>query len=150
MPVIAKLAAVMALSVVASTAVAEPVPAALKPTRVAGSGFNVINLDAERDWYIAHLGMQVVGVIGPKDKPIEYLMGTGSEPDQAILALLKTKRPDGPNGFSRLILDAPEPKALAARLAAEGVPTREVIPNTAYFVTDPEGNAIELYRAPAK
>jgi len=29
------------------------------------------------------------------------------------------------------------------------VAVREVIPNTAYFVTDPEGNPVELYTPPA-
>ena len=150
---IAKIA-IAALALAAATAArAEPpadtLPAALKPTRIAGSGFNVIDLDAEKAWYMSRLGMKVVGTYGPKDKPYEYIMGTGDAPDQAVLALLKTKRPDGPNGFSRLILIVPQPKALAERLAAQGAPMREVVPGTAYFITDPEGNAVELYRPPA-
>ena len=125
-----------------------PLPNALKPVRVAGSGFNVVDLDAEKAWYMDRLGMKVVGIYGPKEKPYEYVMAMGEGPDQAVLALLKTKRPDGPNGFSRLILIVPDPKALAERLAAQGAPMRMVSP-AAYFVTDPEGNAVELYRPPA-
>lgn len=129
--------------------VVEPLPDALRPTRVAGSGFNVVDLDAQKAWYTSRLGMKVVGTYGPKDKPYEYVMAMPGGPDQPVLALLKTRRPEGANGFSRLILIVPEPKALAERLAAQGAPMREVVPGTAYFITDPEGNAVELYRPPA-
>jgi catechol 2,3-dioxygenase-like lactoylglutathione lyase family enzyme len=149
----AVIAATLLLGAAASAHAAaptDPLPAALKPTQVAGSGFNVIDLEAQRAWYASHLGMAVVGVYGPKDKPYEYVMAMGDGPNQPVIALLKTKRPDGPNGFSRLILLVPDPKGLARRLADQGAPMREVIADTAYFITDPEGNAIELYRPPAK
>jgi len=145
-----RIAALAAVLFIGGAAHADPLPAALKPNHIAGSGFNVVNLEAQRDWYASHLGMIVVGVYGPKEKPYEYVMAMGTAADEPVVALLKTKRPDGPNGFSRLILLVPDPKGLAKRLADQGAPMREVIPDTAYFITDPEGNAIELYRPPAK
>lgn len=132
----------------AATPAADPLPAALRPTEVAGVGFNVMDLEAERDWYVSRLGMQVTGVLGAKDKPFELILGFGEGPHAAYLALLRSSNRSGAlNGAARLILHVPDAKALAARLAAEGAPTRELIPGTAYFVTDPEGNTIELYRA---
>jgi len=66
----------------------------------------------------------------------------------AILAPPEAPRPPGPNGFGRVILETPDAKALGQLLAARGVPMREVVPGAAYFITDPEGNAIELYTPP--
>jgi len=57
-------------------------------------------------------------------------------------------RPPGPNGFGRVILETPDAKALGQLLAGRGAPMREVVPGVAYFITDPEGNAIELYTPP--
>ena len=47
-----------------------------------------------------------------------------------------------------MILETPDAKALGQLLAARGVPMREVVAGAAYFITDPEGNAIELYTPP--
>lgn len=143
----------MSLGLLAAAAVqAAPVPPDLKPLRVAGSAFNVIDLEGQRDWYVAHLGMTVVRPYPATGKPTEYIMAMSKSPNEPVLVLNKAfrPRPAGPNAFGRLILLAPNPKALAARLAGEGVPMREGLPDLAYFVTDPEGNTIELYRAPAE
>ncbi len=77
-------------------------------------------------------------------------MGYGGSPDAAILALLVApRRPAGPNVMSRLIPRVPDARALAAHLARQGIATREVVPNVAYFLSDPEGNPIELYTPPS-
>ena len=47
-----------------------------------------------------------------------------------------------------MILETPDAKALGQLLARRGVPMREVVPGVAYFITDPEGNPIELYTPP--
>ena len=66
----------------------------------------------------------------------------------AILALLASPlRKPGPNTTGRLILRVPDSAALAAHLARQGVESRLVAPG-AYFLSDPEGNAIELYTPP--
>ncbi len=118
----------------------------LAPTSIVGSGLNVNDLEAQKAWYIAMLGMGVTATYRRDDAPYEYVMGLKGP--GGVLALLKAPRPPGPNGFGRVILAGPDAKALAKDLAARGVAMREVVPNIAYFITDPEGNAIELYTPP--
>jgi catechol-2,3-dioxygenase len=141
----AALAALMA----AGAALAEP-PADLKPAHVAGAGLNVMDLEGQKAWYMAKLGMTVTNTIkAPDGSPREYVMGYGEGPSAAIVALLKSpQRQPGPNAMGRLILLAPNAKALADWLKTQGVENRQVIANVAYFITDPEGNAIELYTPP--
>jgi catechol-2,3-dioxygenase len=144
---IAALAAAMSIS--AGAAFAEGPPAGLKPAHVAGPGLNVLDLEGQKAWYMAKLGMVVANVIKRNDKPYEYIMGFGDGEGRAILALLLSpQRPPGPNAYGRIILDVPNAKGLADWLKTQGVENREVIPNAAYFIKDPEGNAIELYTAP--
>jgi len=128
---------------------AEGPPANLKPAHVAGAGLNVIDLEGQRAWYMAKLGLTVADTIKREGKPYEYVMGLGD--GQAILALLQSpQRPPGPNAYGRVILAVPSAKGLADWLKGQGVESREVIPNVAYFIRDPEGNAVELYTAPPK
>lgn len=139
----------LAAVAMAGAARAEPPPAALMPQGITGSGWSVIDLEAARAWYIDKLGMKQVGTYARDGKTIEYIMGYGGSPDAAILALLVApQRPVGANTMSRLILRVPDAKALAAHLARQGISTREVVPGVAYFLSDPEGNPIELYTPP--
>jgi catechol-2,3-dioxygenase len=118
---------------------------------VAGSGLNVLDLEGQKAWYMAKLGMTVANTMKRGDKPFEYIMGFGDGDGRAIIALLASpQRPAGPNAYGRIILDVPNAKGLADWLKTQGVENREVIPNVAYFIKDPEGNAIELYTAPPK
>ncbi|HEY2753763.1 MAG TPA: VOC family protein [Phenylobacterium sp.] len=134
----------------AGAAWAQGPPAALKPAHVAGPGLNVTDLEGQKAWYMAKLGMSVTNTLQRSGKPYEYIMGFGDGPGAAIIALLQSpQRPPGPNAFSRVILAVPDAKALAEWLKTQGVESREVIPNAAYFIRDPEGNPIELY-TPAK
>jgi hypothetical protein len=85
----------------------------------------------------------------PDGSPREYIMGYGGGPDAAVVALLKSpQRQPGPNAMGRIILGVPNAKGLADWLKTQGVDSRQVIANVAYFIADPEGNAIELYTAP--
>jgi catechol-2,3-dioxygenase len=144
---IAAMAAGLALG--AGAAWAEGPPAELKPAHVAGPGLNVSDLEGQKAWYMAKLGMVVSNTIQRGGKPYEYVMGFGDGPNAAIIALLQSpQRPAGPNGFSRVILTVPNAKGLADWLKGQGVESREVIPNAAYFIRDPEGNPIELYTPP--
>lgn len=145
--IIAALAAAAA-ALGAGAAAAGP-PPELKPAAVAGPGIYVTDLEGQRAWYEAKLGMSVVNTMKRGDQPFEYIMGFGGPQGAAILALAKSaNRPAGPNAFSRVILGAPNAKGLADWLKAQGVETREVIPNVAYFIRDPEGNPVELYTPP--
>jgi catechol 2,3-dioxygenase-like lactoylglutathione lyase family enzyme len=138
----------LAMSIGASAAA--EIPANLMPKAIAGSSFNVRDLDAQKAWYLEKLGMRLLNTFSREGKPFEYIVGYGGQ-GGAILALLSApNRPVGPNAMGRLILDVPDAKGLADHLQAQGVAVREVIANTAYFVTDPEGNPVELYTPPAR
>lgn len=140
----------LAALAIAGSARAEPPPTALMPKAISGSGWNVMDLEAARAWYIDKLGMKQVGTYARDGKTIEYIMGYEGPPGSAILALLASpQREPGSNTLSRLILHVPDARALAAHLARQGIATREVVPGVAYFLSDPEGNPVELYTPPA-
>jgi catechol 2,3-dioxygenase-like lactoylglutathione lyase family enzyme len=138
-----------ALTLSASAALAEP-PANLKPGKVDGAGLNVMDLEAQKAWYTAMLGMKLINTLkGADGSPREYIMGYGGGPEAAVLALLKSpQRQPGANAMGGIILGVPDAKGLAEWLKTQGVEARTVIPNAAYFIADPEGNAIELYTPP--
>lgn len=134
------------LSAAPAQAAASGPPAELRPARVIGAGFYVRDLEAEKAWYVGKLGMAVL-VAYPQYH--EYVLGYGV-PGGAILNLQASdKRPPGRNYNGRLILGVANAKALAAWLKGQGVDTFEGVKDVAYFAIDPEGNAVELYTAPA-
>jgi catechol 2,3-dioxygenase-like lactoylglutathione lyase family enzyme len=138
----------LAAALLAGAAFAAP-PANLAPKTVSGWGWNVMDLEAQKAWYEAKLGMKVARTYNRDGKVYEYIMGfEGAGPTEAILALLSspTRKP-GPSTAGRLILRVPDSKALADWLATQGVPARMVAPG-AYFIADPEGNPVELYTPP--
>ena len=144
-------AAAAGLVLAAGAARADGPPANLKPAKVDGAGLNVMDLEGQKAWYAAKLGMTLMNTISREGKPYEYIMGYGGGPDAAIVALLKSPaRQPGPNTMGRIILGVPNAKGLADWLKTQGVDSRQVIANVAYFLTDPEGNAIELYTPPPK
>lgn len=134
---------------IAGTALAEP-PADLRPAHIGGAGLNVMDLEGQKAWYATKLGMTLTNTIkAPDGSAREYIMGYGEGPTAAIVALLKSStRQPGPNAMGRIILLVPNAKALADWLKTQGVESRQVIANVAYFINDPEGNAIELYTPP--
>jgi catechol 2,3-dioxygenase-like lactoylglutathione lyase family enzyme len=140
----------LGLAVSAGAAWADGPPADLKPSKVDGAGLNCMDIEAQKAWYTAKLGMSLTNTIKAADgSPREYIMGYGGGPDAAIVALLKSpQRQPGPNAMGRIILGVPNAKGLADWLKTQGVEARTVIPNAAYFIADPEGNAIELYTPP--
>jgi catechol 2,3-dioxygenase-like lactoylglutathione lyase family enzyme len=146
-----KTAAILgALAMSISTSAAAEIPANLMPRGIAGSSFNVRDLEAQKAWYLDKLGMRLLNTFSREGKPFEYIVGYGGQ-GGAILALLAApNRPVGPNAMGRLILDVPDAKGLAEHLKTQGVAAREVIPNAAYFIADPEGNPVELYTPPAR
>ena len=145
--VAAGLAAAMSLGL-ACAAMAAP-PATLAPRTVSGWGWNVMDLEAQKAWYEAKLGMKVARTYDRDGKVYEYIMGFEGSPDgAAILALLaSSNRKPGPSTAGRLILRVPDSKAPSDWLGTQGVTSRMVAPG-AYFIADPEGNPIELYTPP--
>lgn len=124
-------------------------PAAIAPTVVSGWGWNVMDLEAQKAWYEAKLGMTSLRTYERDGKVFEYIMGFDKAPaGSAILALLaSSERKPGPSTAGRLILVVPDSKALSAWLTSQGVQVRMVVPG-AYFFADPEGNPIEIYTPP--
>ena len=139
----------LAAALLLATGAAAAPPPAIAPNTISGWGWNVMDLEAERAWYEAKLGMTVVRTYDRDGKVFEYIMGFDGAPDgAAILALLASpNRKPGPSTAGRLILRVPDSKALADWLATQGVTARMVAPG-AYFIADPEGNPIELYTPP--
>jgi catechol 2,3-dioxygenase-like lactoylglutathione lyase family enzyme len=119
-----------------------------KGPSIAGAGLNVRDMEAEKTWYVEMMGMTVLQTLHRDGKTFEYVLGYQGL-DGGVIALLgSTARQPGPNPWGRLILNVPDEKAMGTALAAKGVQGREVLPGVAWFVTDPEGNAIELFTAP--
>ena len=122
-------------------------PANLRPAKVLGAGLNVIDLEGQRAWYAAKLGMTLLGTSKSTDgSPYGYMMGYVVGPDMAMVNLLKW--PAGqpqPNAMGRIILGVPNAKGLADWLKTQGVDNRQMAANVSYSITDPEGNAIVLY-----
>lgn len=143
-----RLAMVAATALLAFPASAAP-PVGLAPKTVSGWGWNVMDLEAQRAWYESRLGMAVARKYERDGKVYEYVMGFGGAPEgAAVLALLASpSRQPGPSSAGRLILRVPDSKGLADWLAGQGVSARNVAPG-AYFISDPEGNPIELYTPP--
>jgi catechol 2,3-dioxygenase-like lactoylglutathione lyase family enzyme len=138
-----------ALTMSITSPAAAEIPAALQPRGIAGSSFNVRDLEGQKAWYIGTLGMKLIDTFNRDGKPFEYIVGYDGR--GAILALLSApNRPVGPNTMGRLILNVPDAKGLADHLKTQGVAAREVIPGVAYFLTDPEGNPVELYTPPPR
>jgi catechol-2,3-dioxygenase len=144
----AAMAAGLALSAGANVAWADGPPAGLTPTKVDGAGLNCMDIEAQKAWYAGKLGMTLANTMKAADgSPREYIMSYA--PGSAVVALLKSPaRQPGPNAMGRIILAVPNAKGLADWLKTQGVDNRQVIANVAYFIADPEGNAIELYTAP--
>jgi len=147
MRVLASFAAALTAFALAGGAAAQSgPPAALKPTSISGPGIYVRDLEAQKRWYQEKLGFSVARTINRAGKPYEHIMSLGNPADPAILALVESaNRPAGPNAFSRVILRVPDARGLSAHLQAQGVSARELVPGVAYFISDPEGNSVELY-----
>src|SRR4051812_8441237 len=92
----------LAAALIAGTAAAAP-PAALAPKTISGWGWNVMDLEAQKAWYEAKLGMKVARTYDRDGKVYEYIMGfDGSAPGEAILALLASpNRKPGPSAAGR-------------------------------------------------
>jgi catechol 2,3-dioxygenase-like lactoylglutathione lyase family enzyme len=128
-----------------------PLSEAIRPSRLAGLGLNVVDIEKERAFYVDVLGMKVVQRV-PAQGPIrEYLLSFSADTASGpLLALSKTdKASTGAGDFGRVIFTVPNGAELARRSAAAGYPPTRITEGT-NIITDPEGHRIELFqRAPA-
>ncbi len=125
------------------------IPANLKPPRLRSSAIVVADLAAEQKWYETVFGFVKVRDVSANEI-VESL--EPNNPNATNLVLQKANRQPGATSYGRLIINVGNAKDIAAFLQTHGVTTRQVIPNQAYFLNDPEGNQIEIYQfiAPAK
>lgn len=124
-----------------------PMPENLQPTKVSGSGITVTDLEGMKKWYETVLGMHTVRTLERNGAPYEYILATSPTrgPQDAILALIRGTRQPGATTYGRFILNVANADATAEFLRTHGVAVRRVAAG-AYFLSDPEGNQVEIYQ----
>lgn len=122
-------------------------PANLRPAKVYGAGLYVMDLEGQRAWYAAKLGMPLLHTNKAADgSPYEYIMGYDLGPDIMVVALVKWPAAQPrPNAMGRIILGVPNAKGLADWLKTQGVDNLQIVADVSYSIDDPEGNRIVLY-----
>lgn len=136
------------LALGATGALSQTIPTDLKPSRIAGTGITVADLEKQKAFYTDVLGMKLIRTYARDGAPFEYIMAIpSSQGEGAVLALLKGVREPGATTYGRLILIVPDADKLATALTAQGIPARKVAEG-AYFFSDPEGNAVEAFQPP--
>jgi catechol 2,3-dioxygenase-like lactoylglutathione lyase family enzyme len=124
-----------------------PMPETLQPNKVSGSGITVTDLEGMKTWYETVLGMHTVRTLERNGAPYEYILATSPTrgPNDAILALIRGTRQPGATTYGRFILNVANADATAEFLRTHGVAVRRVAAG-AYFLSDPEGNQVEIYQ----
>lgn len=141
-------AAAGVLSGAALAADLPPLTPATAPTRASGVGLNVADLERSKAFYTEVLGFKVAGRYPAQGEIKEYLLGlTGDIRADTLVVLTKGKPVAGATSFGRVILVAPNARALAERAAAAGFPPPKIVDGT-NFIRDPDGYMIELYQRP--
>lgn len=119
---------------------------------IAGSGINVMNMDAEVKFYTEVVGLKVANTM-KLPNGMETLLSTG-EPGAPILALAKVdnmKPEHGKGSYGRVILRVSDNEAMAKNIVAAGGSIHSTVdlPNGGkiIFANDPEGFMIELLQA---
>lgn len=155
LPAFAVGAALTALPLPAQAADLPPLPA-LKPFMVA---ISVADLKAETDWYVEKLGFKVEKDVNIGDGRVYFRWLTLG--DQRIELVYSPTAKDGTprakppahaglHGFTHVTLETADLEATRAALAARGVTpvldVTEVAPLgiKVLYLTDPEGNAVEI------
>jgi len=154
-PALAFSTALAALPTPALAAGVPPLPA-LKPFMVA---ISVADLEAETDWYVQTLGFKVEKDVSIGDGRVFFRWLTLGEQRVELVyspaAKDGTPRPKPPahaslHGFTHVTLETADLEATKVALAARGVTpvldVTEVAPLgiKVLYLTDPEGNAVEI------
>ncbi len=128
------------------------IPKNLAPPRIQSAALNVTDLPGMQKWYETVFGMVKIRDVSASEIVLSL---DPANPNAVALVLQRsaTKAPGNTN-YGRLILNVRNAKDTADFLQTHGVTVRAVIPNQAYFLSDPEGNQVELYQpdyvAPAR
>lgn len=148
----ALLLAVGAAALLAGPAAAAELPPLgpeIRPIRASGVGLVVSDLEKSRAFYADVLGFKVAARVPAQGEAKEYLLGlTGDVRADTLIVLRQGSAPAGATGFGRIILVAPNGRALAERAAAAGFAPPRIVDGT-NVIRDPDGYAIELYQRPA-
>jgi lactoylglutathione lyase len=145
-------ATLWAVAFAAPTSAAEP-----PPIRVGGVGLNVSDVERSLKFYTEALGLKVAFRL-PAQGPIQEValcvsgdIASG-EPFVVLTANSEPLKPGGAQ-FGRVIINTPDAAAVAARAARLGYSAVKMGGAGAsgarpvYFLTDPDGYAVELYQA---
>lgn len=146
------LAAAAAALAIAASAHAEPqatIGEAIRPSKISGVGLQTADLERSRAFYVDVLGLKVAARIPAQGPAFEYLLSLSGKIDGESLVVLTRGAPQpGAATFGRIILMAPDGRALAERVAAAGYAPEKIVAGT-NLVRDPDGYMIELYQRPA-
>ena len=144
------LIALLAWSAQSSLADASDFAADTKPTRVAGVGLRVSDLERSKRFYTEVLGLKVAARVPAQGEPIEYLLGlTGNIREDTLVVIRKAEVTPGASEFGSITLVVPNGKKAAERVVAAGYANARPIVEGTNFVRDPDGYLIELYQRPA-
>jgi catechol 2,3-dioxygenase-like lactoylglutathione lyase family enzyme len=125
-----------------------PLTEATRPTRFAGVGLYVSDIEKMRAFYVEVLGMKVIQRVPAQGPLREYLLSFESEvADGPVVVLTKapTKLPPKRESYGRLIFAVPDGAIIARRAAQAGYPPARIVEG-ANTITDPEGHRIELFQ----
>lgn len=126
-----------------------PLDPAQKPIRMSGVGLTVSDLERSKAFYTDVLGFKVAARVPAQGPVVEYLLGlTGDLRTDGLVVLRQGKVEPGATKFGRVVLVAPNGRALAERAAQAGYPPVKVVDGT-NIIRDPDGYTIELYQRPA-
>jgi catechol 2,3-dioxygenase-like lactoylglutathione lyase family enzyme len=148
--IVALLLGVPASAVFAQEAAPAATPAATTDLQIAGPVLMVADLERSLRFYTQGLGMAVGNRLGGSPGPGAIVVGSG--PDRTPFILLRQRdqaaRTDPPldigQGLSRIMLTAPDVKAVAVRLKSAGYEAGTPSARNIFFVTDPDGYRYEV------
>jgi para-nitrobenzyl esterase len=121
-----------------------------RPTRVAGVGLRVSDLERSMQFYTAVLGLKVAARVPAKGEPVEYLLGlTGNVREDTLVVIRKGEVKSGASAFGSITLVVPNGRKIAERVMAAGYKNARPLGDGTNFVRDPDGYMVELYQRPA-
>lgn len=124
-------------------------------SRVAGVGLNVTDLERSAAFYTGCLGLKEVMRVPPGGPTREIVLSLSGTVDGTLVVLAKLDDAPlgaGRGGFGRVIMNASDAAAVAARARAAGFDVEQMEAPAdgpiVFLAQDPDGYQVELYQAP--
>lgn len=124
-------------------------------SRVAGVGLNVSDLERSAAFYTACLGLKEIMRVPPGGPTREIVLSLSGAIGETLVVLAKLDEAPlgaGRGGFGRVIMNASDAAAVAARVRAAGFDVEQMEGPAAgpvvFFARDPDGYQVELYQTP--